>query len=148
MDPVLHQIADHLAKLSGGSALDPLTVKPNLLPHLFILEVVGSKDGQLRLRIRLTGTALDRAFGRNLRGAYLEDFLHGPRSSEVLGAFHRCATDHRPIWMRQVVEISGGMPRFVEGVAFFAEPDLIYGGLLLGEIARDGETAGFESACL
>jgi hypothetical protein len=47
--------------------------------------------------------------------------------------------------MRQVVEIVNGPPRYVEGVAFYIEPNLIYGGLVFGEFARESGGARFES---
>lgn len=147
MNPILREIADFMSNHCNGSAIDPLSVRPSLLPHLYILEV-HSDNGATRLRVRLTGTALDRAFGRSLRGQHMEDFLHGPSSREVLQGFHTCAQDHAPLWMRQVVEIRDRPPRYVEGIAFFVEPNLIYGGLVLGEVVGDDDRPGFESAPL
>ena len=148
MNPVLREIADLLAAWDTLAPFDPLQVRPALLPYFYILEVRHDKAEQLRLRVRLTGTALDRAFGRSLRGQHMEEFLHGPRSQEVLQGFHGCAKDHAPIWMRQVVEIRDRAPRYVEGVAFFAAPNLIYGGLILGEVIGADDRPGFESCTL
>jgi len=148
MNPILRDIADFLSNRGDGAPVDPLTVRPSLLPHLYILEVQRDDAGETRLRVRLTGTALDRAFGRSLRGAFMEDFLHGPSSREVLHGFHTCARDHASLWMRQVVEIRDRPPRYVEGVVFFVEPNLIYGGLVLGEVVGDDDRPGFESALL
>jgi hypothetical protein len=148
MNPILRDIADFLSNRGNGLPVDPLAVRPSLLPHLYILEVQSNDFGETRLRVRLTGTALDRAFGRSLRGAYMEDFLHGPSSRDVLRAFHACAHDRAPLWMRQVVEIRDGPARYVEGVAFFVEPNLIYGGLVLGEVVGDDDRPGFEFSLL
>lgn len=144
MNSILRQIADALARLKDAAAFDPLAMPPLVLPHLFILELNPVPTDGSQLRIRLTGTALDRAFERNLRGRNLEEFLHGPYSADVLAGFHRCAVDHRPIWMRQVVSIRGRVPRFVEGIAYFIEPNLIYGGLVFGEVAKIDTDSGFE----
>jgi hypothetical protein len=148
MNPILREIADFMSNHNSGSAIDPLSVRPSLLPYLYILEAQKDDSGRPHLRVRLTGTALDRAFGRSLRGRHMEDFLHGPSSREVLAGFHACARDHAPLWMRQVVEIRDGPARYVEGVAFFVEPNLIYGGLVLGEVVGDDDRSGFESALL
>lgn len=75
----------------------------------------------------------------------MDEFLHGKRSIEVLNGFHSCAAGRHSLWMRQVVEIINGPPRYVEGVAFYVEPDLIYGGLVFGEYSRERGGASFES---
>lgn len=148
MNPILREIADFMSSHSSGSPIDPLTVRTALLPHFYILDVLRDAAGLTRLRVRLTGTALDRAFGRSLRGQHMEDFLHGPRSQEVLRGFHTCAETRAPLWMRQVVEIRDRPPRYVEGVAFFVAPNLIYGGLMIGDVVGADDRPGFESCAL
>lgn len=154
MNPVLLQIATYMSGHKDRASIDPLELGPTLLPHLYILEIqrqeeiVGDAAGQIRLLIRLSGTALDRAFGRCVHGHYLEEFLHGPHSVDVLKGFHDCARDGMPRWMRQVVEITDRPPRYVEGVVFHVAPSLIYGGLTLGEVAGQQGMASFESLLL
>jgi hypothetical protein len=145
MDPRLQRIADYLACRHDREEIDPLSIAPALLPHFFILDIqnAAASEGP-KLYIRLVGTALDMAFGRSVKGRFLEDFLHGPHSIDVLAGFYQCARDKQPIWMRQVVRIADRAPRFVEGVAFPVAPARIYGGLTLGEIG-DSRLAGFES---
>lgn len=146
MTPILQRIAHYLAVRKNRSSIDPLEIDAALLPHLYILDIERHDPGQqVRLRVRLSGTALDRAFGRRVNGHYMEEFLHGPRSAEVLNAFRTCAATLNPIWMRQVVHISGRAPRFVEGVAFYVEPELIYGGLVFGEVSDPSTASSFES---
>jgi hypothetical protein len=150
MAPILQRIADYMSPRKTKADVNALEIGADLLPHFYILEIkqatAGAQGLQVpRLRIRLCGTALDRAFGRAVRGHYMDEFLHGQRSSEVLNGFHSCAASRDPLWMRQVVEIVNGPPRYVEGVAFYIEPDLIYGGLVFGEISRAGGEASFES---
>ena len=148
MNAVLREIAVFMANRDTRAPFDPLQVRAGLLPYFYVLEVGHDAAGRIRLRVRLTGTALDRAFGRPLRGQFMEDFLHGPRSHDVLRGFHTCARDRVPLWMRQVVAIHDRLPRYVEGVAFFVEPDRIYGGLIMGEVANPIDHPGFESRLL
>lgn len=149
MNPMLRQIADYMSEHTDRASIDPVTISPSLLPHLYILDIEKrGADGQVRLHIRLSGTALDLAFGRCVRGHYLEDFMHGGRSVDVLKGFHDCARDHTPRWMRQVVELTDRPPRYVEGVVFYVTPDRLYGGLALGEISDRTSAASFESALL
>jgi hypothetical protein len=122
----------------------PTAVDPDLLPHLFVLDVEPCLD-LVRLKIRLVGTALDQAFQRPLHGQYLEDFIHGPRGADVVESFHQCATTRQPVWMRQVVRIRDHLPRFVEGIAFHLEPDRVYGGLVVGELPTDVSEGSFET---
>lgn len=144
-DPVLARLAQYLSSRRARDEIDPTGMAPDLLPHLFVLVVEPAVAANApRLRIRLTGTALDRAFGRCLKGCFLEDFLHGPRSADVLAGFHLCAMGGEAVWMRQVVKIGDRVPRFVEGIAFPVDPDLIYGGLAFGEAAGIDIRDGFE----
>jgi hypothetical protein len=142
---VLARLAHYLAARPARSQIDPVDMAPDLLPNLFVLVVEPAAAANApRMRIRLTGTALDRAFGRCLKGSFLEDFLHGPRSADVLAGFRHCADGGEAVWMRQVVKIGDRVPRFVEGVAFPVDPDLIYGGLAFGEAAGIDIRDGFE----
>jgi hypothetical protein len=145
MDPLLRRIADYLSSRKTRSSIDPLEIGVQLLPHFYILEIERKNvEAPPQFRIRLAGTALDRTFNRCLTGHYLEEFLHGPRSVDVLDEFHNCADTHKPVWMRQVVRIAGKLPRYVEGVVFHVEPHLICGGLMFGEIAGSSSEEAFE----
>ena len=146
MVPVLQRIADYISAHRTRASIDALEIHAALLPHFYILEIEPAEArAPPRLRIRLCGTALDRAFGRAVRGHYMDEFLHGARSTEVLHGFQSCAITRKPRWMRQVVTIADRPPRYVEGVAFYVEPDLIYGGLVFGELSRESGGVGFES---
>jgi len=148
MDPKLRRIADYLLARLGRDDIDPIDIAPDLLPHFFILEIREQGASPASLHIRLVGTALDIAFGRCVRGHGLEDFLHGPRSVDVLNGFRRCHAERQPLWMRQVVRIGDKVPRFVEGVACPVMPNFIYGGLNLGEASGADEQPGFECQVL
>lgn len=146
--PALGRIVAYIADHRHRDRFDPTELSPQLLPHLFILAIEPGEAGLPRLRIRLTGTALDAAFGRRLQGHCLEEFLHGPHSAAVLDGFRHCATARRDVWMRQVVTIANRAPRFVEGVACYVEPELIYGGLMFGEMSIRTAAASFERKLL
>ena len=146
MDSSLRGIADYLLAQNDSSTVDPVAIGPHLLPHIYILDV--ERDGEIRLRIRLTGTAIDHVFRRPLFGHHLEEFIHGPRGDEVIASFHHCARTREPIWMRQIVELNNRAPRYVEGIAVFLEPERIYGGLVIGDLILPGVEAGFERTVL
>jgi hypothetical protein len=144
MDQRLRRLSEHLRSKRRVVEFSPTTVDPGLLPHLFVLDVEPCLD-LVRLKIRLAGTALDQAFQRPLHGHYLEDFIHGPRGADVVESFHQCVTSRQSVWMRQVVRIRDRLPRFVEGIAFYLEPDRVYGGLVVGELPTDVSEGSFES---
>jgi len=149
MHQVLQLIAGYMSTHRDRSQIDPLGIGAEALPHLFILEIEpGVAASEARLHIRLVGTALDRAFGRSVKGQYLDDFLHGTHSQEVLAGFRKCAVTKSPLWMRQVVGIRGRAPRFVEGVAFPVEPGHIYGGLVVGDVTDQDTEFSFTSHAL
>jgi hypothetical protein len=146
MNPILARIAAYLSKRRDGTAVDPVHIAPDLLPFLFILAIERDRpDAPPRLRIRLTGTTLDNAFGRSVKGHYMEEFLHGTHSAAVLDGFRSCVESGTGIWMRQVVKIASRAPRFVEGVAIHVEPNRIYGGLQFGELVDHNTSSSFES---
>ena len=145
IDVRLRQIADHLMTLTDAAAFSPSSVRPHLLPHLFVLDIERDTSNRTALlRIRLVGTALDDAFRRPLRGHTLDEYIHGPRGKEVIASFHHCANNREPIWMRQVVHIRNKAPRFVEGVAVYVKPERIYGGLVVGQYAGLSTADSFE----
>lgn len=144
MDERLRRLSTHLRSKRNAAEFNPAAVDPDLLPHMFVLEIEPCLD-LVRLKVRLVGTALDQAFQRPLAGKYLEEFIHGPRGADVVEGFHLCATGHEPIWMRQVVRIRDHLPRFVEGVAVYLGPDRVFGGLIVGELPTDVDEGSFES---
>jgi len=147
MDTRLRDISDYFLAQKDWSEIDPASIAPKLLPLLFILDIERSGSGT-ELRIRLIGTAIDGVFRRPLKGHLLEEFIHGPRGKQVIESFHHCADAREPIWMRQVVPLKDGPPRFVEGVAVYVPPERIYGGLIIGEYALPSQQATFEREIL
>lgn len=134
VDDRLDRIARYFLTCRSAAEVDPASLGSGLLPLVYALDIERSAPAEPpKLRIRLTGTAVDEMFGRRIAGHHLDEFLHGPRSARVLYAFHCCARAQDSFWMRQVVRIADQAPRFVEGVAIHVAPNRIYGGLLHGE---------------
>jgi len=149
MDSRLRRIADFLLAQHDAEAIKPAAVDPDLLPHLFWLDIERDPtEANVRLRIRLVGTSIDRIFQRPLKGHYIEEFIHGPRGDRVIESFHHCANTHESIWMTQIVHLKDRMPRFVEGVVVYVAPERLYGGLLVGEAAKESVHASFERAVI
>ncbi len=145
MDHRLRLIADHLMALKAAAEFAPASIDAKLLPHLFILDIERKDAGAAHaLRIRLTGTAIDNVFHRALQGRKLEEFIHGPHGAKVIESFRHCADTREPVWMRQIVHMTGRMPRFVEGVAIYLDPERIYGGLIVGDYAESFVSDSFE----
>ncbi len=149
VDPQLRQIADYLLAQTQAAQIDALVLGAKLLPLLYGLDIERNSAAIMRqLRIRLVGTAIEDVLGQALKGHLLEEYIHGPRGDQVIDGFHHCADTREPIWMRQVVQMPSGLPRFVEGVAIYLEPERIYGGLVIGEIADQSTPSSFERAAL
>jgi hypothetical protein len=146
MDPRLQQIASYFLARRNAAEFSPQSIGPSLLPFLFVLEIERTPLGAVSaLRVRLVGTALDRAFGRPLTGEALESFIHGPRSELVLETFRHCAITREPVWMRQFVYMRERRARFVEGVAVYLDPERLYGGIIVGEVPTRFAPESFES---
>jgi hypothetical protein len=149
MDERLDGIAQYFLARSTIAEFNPASIDPKVLPHLFVLDVERDAGKRISgLRIRLTGTSLDHAFGRPLKGSRLEEFIHGPHSDGVLRGFHHCAETHEPVWMRQVVYLGDRRSRSIEGVAIYLEPERIYGGVIIGETVNRFGTESFEHKIL
>ena len=145
MDPRLHQIASYFLARREAAEFSPQTIGGSLLPFLFVLEIERAPSNWVSgLRVRLVGTALDRAFGQPLKGQKLEDFIHGPKSDDVLKAFRHCATTRDPVWMRQLVYMRERQARSVEGVVTYLEPERLYGGVIVSEVTTRLVRESFE----
>ena len=150
MDSRLEQLASELFSQADAGVPNPAKIEPKLLPHMFMLDIERDKidSKKLQLRVRLAGNAVDRIVGRSSKSMILENFVHGPRGSLVIDGFHHCADTHEPLWMRQVVLIEGKLPRFVEGIAIYFEPERICGGLVAEDLTEDLPSGRFERQVL
>ncbi len=149
MDARLRKIADYFLAHNSVAEFDPRALGANLLKHLFVLNIErDTASAAVKLRIQLTGTALDHRFGRSTKGHLLDDFGHGPSGSEVLTGFLHCANKREPVWMRQTVHMSDTHAHFVEGIACYVEPERIYGGLITGDLLDQFTATQFNFALL
>ena len=148
MDKRLRRIADFLLAHPKDRPVNPTSIGAGSLPYVFVLDIEQGTKDSIRLRVRLTGTSFDGVFRRSLVGQYLDSFMHGPRSSDVLAGFLTCAQTHQTMWMRQVVALGNGLPRYVEGVVSFVAPNRLYGGMVTGETATHASPSSFESSVL
>ena len=92
------RIAPGLGVLPGRQHLDPVDI-PRLLPHVWLVDVVGSPR---RFRCRLIGTALQRSrTGTPLRpGVYVDDPVAPELKEKVLSEFRFVAETGQPLWFR------------------------------------------------
>jgi len=149
MDSRLRQLADDLFEHSHRGVINPGTIGAGLLPHVFMLDIeTDAATQKIRLRIRLTGTSVDRIFNRPICGHLLEEYVHGPRGDQVLAGFHHCARTREAVWMRQVAHFEGRAARFIEGIAVHVVPGRIIGGLLAGDVSAASTENSFEREIL
>jgi hypothetical protein len=141
MNNSIARISAYLSTCATSADFKPMAIAP-VLPNVFIIELERTAPAlKPKLRVKLIGTALEKAFGRPLVGEYLESFIHGPRGNEVIKGFYDCAATREPLWMRQVMKMKEGGARFVEGVLHYLVPERIYGGLAMGEWTHTDESS-------
>lgn len=67
--------------------IDPIDI-PHLLPHVGLIDVLG---GGLRFRYRLIGTQMNKVFGSDLTGRYLDQSSGGDYRDYLDRLYKRCA---------------------------------------------------------
>jgi hypothetical protein len=92
------RIAPGPGVLPGRQHLDPVDI-PKLLPHVWLIDVVGSPP---RFRVRLIGTALQRTrTGTPLKpGVYVDDPVAPALKEKVMSEFRFVAEQRQPLWYR------------------------------------------------
>ena len=78
---------------------DVLNYAPPIWPHLYLLDVVA--DG--RLVVRVIGQGIRDIVGRPCVGLFVDEFMHGPRSRDVVQTYAACVRDGRAVCMSQCV---------------------------------------------
>ena len=89
----IERTGSHLAEF------DVLNYESALWPHLYLLDV--TKDD--RLKVRVMGQHIREVVGQSCTGRCLDEFMHGPKSRDVLGAYAACARDGLAVRMFQRV---------------------------------------------
>jgi len=81
--------------LPPAAAVDPTRIPRSILPHIAVLEPP-DKDG--RIRVRLTGTELDREFGTNVSGRYLDEFTSGDLLAYLTSMYAAVISRRLPVY--------------------------------------------------
>ncbi len=81
------------------AGFDVLNYAPPIWPHLYLLDATA--DG--RLVVRVIGQGIRDIVGRPCVGLYLDEFMHGPRSRDVVRTYAACVRDGRAVRMSQCV---------------------------------------------
>lgn len=82
-------------RLPGRQHLDPLDI-PALLPNLWLVDV--ERTPALRLRYRLIGTSVARAFDHDCTGEYLDETHPQSRDGQVRIYMHDVVRTRQPAW--------------------------------------------------
>jgi len=88
------------ARIPPASAIDPMRLPRNCLPHLSVLEV---EQAPFRLRSRLSGTALVEQFGHDPTGRYLDEL---PAIAAQLARMEWCVREQRPYLAEAVLSFA------------------------------------------
>jgi len=84
-----------IGRLPGRQHVDPLDI-PLLLPNVWLVDV--ERRPELRLRYRLIGTSVARAFDHDSTGEYLDETHPESRESRVRGYLHDIVRTGLPAW--------------------------------------------------
>ncbi|MBO6520149.1 MAG: hypothetical protein JJ900_04570 [Rhodospirillales bacterium] len=129
------EFVEFLASRMKGSAwpdfatLDLMEV-PRLVPHIW---VVDGREGTARgLKVLFSGTEIDRRFGRNLMGEYLQPGYAEHYSHEAFNAYASVFTDKRPVYVERSDYYPGVEPQMERRIKVVVFP-----------CSSDGETIDF-----
>ena len=86
-------------RMPARKDIDPSELTASVLPYLALAEFV---DGGTRVRLRLAGAELERAFGRSLTGVALEDIMSGEYLEFINGLFHDVWQHKAPIYSESI----------------------------------------------
>lgn len=105
--PVLAGVMEWWDRAGGGAppkAVDPADLPPRSLPHLILVDLVGSDDAV----IRLAGTLPCHLYGHELRGTSVHQFFDADEAIQVLADLHRVAKTRMPtLTKRSYISING-----------------------------------------
>ncbi len=115
------------------SALDPLLIPTEILPHIFLVEL--SYD-PFSAYIRLQGTYLNNSLGQHFTGQFIDEDNFGPYSAEVLKLYEQLANRRTPYISHEEIISQDDMNVMVEAIHLPLLDD--QGGVkyILGAISR------------
>jgi hypothetical protein len=106
-EPLLGALLDYWERKRGAQTMpsrgdiDPLDMPPRLLPHVQLVE--RGEGG--RLRLRLVGTAIVDAIGKDPTGRFLDDVFDADLRRFLGGLFGTAVRSRRPVvgqsWLRK-----------------------------------------------
>jgi hypothetical protein len=84
-----------------------LMTVPKLVPNIYVIDFrKGVENGLL---MKFSGTKIDKHFGQNIQGKYLEETYTGDDKKEILFELYRiCFFDKKPIFANRVVHYDEG----------------------------------------
>lgn len=111
-DPRLARLLDYWqsrapapGRLPARSAIDPIELGPELLPHVALVQP--EADG--RLRFRLVGTQLNREAGADLTGRYIGELNPNRAYADyIAGLYMLAAETRRPVYSETSYSSSSG----------------------------------------
>jgi hypothetical protein len=112
--PQLHKLYEYWHSKSGPGRLparadfDPTELPGSVWEHLMLLDLV-REGGTLHIRLRLTGSHIDRALGHNATGEFMEEALTGDPAyrAYIQALYEELASCGEPIFSRNVFRLSG-----------------------------------------
>lgn len=91
-----HSIRPADTRLPGRRDLDPLDI-PSLLTHVWLADI---ERAPFRVRFRLVGSAIVKAVGRDLTGAYFDECFDDFENSEPHDTLFEVCNNGAPTWRR------------------------------------------------
>jgi hypothetical protein len=131
--------------LPGRSDLDPADI-PRILGNVMLIDV---ERAPIRFRMRLCGTTVDRVFGQDFTGYYLDDLTAEYFERDVLLDYAGVVTTQRPHFLQRTVAIGDGvwlayqrllLPLSDDG----SDVDMLLGGVF-GSIEKRMENASYSA---
>ncbi len=111
VDPRIMKFLEYWGQACGGKAMprrtdvDPVDIPPELLPNLFLVEVV---DGGRRFKFRLAGSESTLAAGRPMTGFHVDEVNPNEAYAEYVSNLYRRVVSRR----RPLLSVSNfGLPK-------------------------------------
>jgi hypothetical protein len=90
-------------KLPRRADIDPIEI-PHLLPHVRLVDVVGSR----RYRYRLLGAEVRQHHVTNPTGRFVDDVLSPPTGPRIVALYDQCCRECRPVYVEHAYILQNG----------------------------------------
>ncbi len=115
------------------SALDPLSIPTEILPHVFLVELGSNPFSAL---IRLQGTYLNHALGQHFTGQYIDETTFGAGAVEILDHYEQTVKRRTPYVSQEEVTFRKDESVIVEAIHLPLIDNLGEVKYILGAISR------------